>query len=110
MGRALRHILFVVCLLSVSVIAASASRAAALQQRTYAYGSHARQALDAYWSAPAQGAQPGIVIVHGGYWNAGRKSDWKATAQWYAGQGFAVFAVDHRYNTDAAWPAPRDDV
>ncbi|HEY7482929.1 MAG TPA: alpha/beta hydrolase fold domain-containing protein, partial [Streptosporangiaceae bacterium] len=72
---------------------------------------HVRQALDAYWNDPADGtAQPGIVIVHGSYWNSGDKGDWKATAEWYAGQGFAVFAVNHRFDAEAFWPRPRDDV
>jgi len=87
------------------------SQAAAVEHtETYRYGSHARQALDAYWNTPKEGIQPGIVIVHGGYWNSGRRTDWKSTAEWYAQRGFAVFAVDHRYNTDAPWPAPRDDL
>ncbi|MGH3390267.1 MAG: alpha/beta hydrolase, partial [Actinomadura sp.] len=59
---------------------------------------------------PESGTQPGIVIVHGGYWNSGSKADWKATAEWYATQGFAVFSVDHRFGTEAPWPGPRDDV
>jgi acetyl esterase/lipase len=86
------------------------SQATVAHTATYGYGSHARQALDAYWNDPESGTQPGIVIVHGGNWNSGSKADWKLTAEWYAGQGFAVFAVDHRFGTEAAWPGPRDDV
>ncbi|MBO2450236.1 alpha/beta hydrolase [Actinomadura barringtoniae] len=95
--------------LSVVIPSAGAHAAAALHARTYAYGKRARQSLDAYWNTSARGTQPGLVLLHGGLWNGGSKKDWKSTAQWYAKQGFAVFAVDHRFNTDAAWPAPRDD-
>jgi acetyl esterase/lipase len=86
------------------------SRATVAHETTYTYGSHARQALDAYWNDPDKGTQPGIVIVHGGNWDSGSKGDWKSTAEWYADQGFAVFAVDHRFGTEAPWPGPRDDV
>ncbi|WP_194293449.1 alpha/beta hydrolase [Actinomadura macrotermitis] len=86
------------------------SHAAVGHTKSYAYGSHKRQALDAYWNDPKPGSsQPGIVILHGGYWQTGKKIDWKANAEWFAGQGFAVFSVDYRFNTDAPWPAPRDD-
>jgi acetyl esterase/lipase len=86
------------------------SRATVAHAVTYKYGGHARQALNAYWNDPEAGTQPGIVIVHGGNWNSGSKADWKSTAEWYAGKGFAVFSVDHRFGTEAAWPGPRDDV
>lgn len=112
MRKLLRPAVLVTGLLGASALVPLAiSQAAAVENtRTYRYGSHARQALDAYWNSPGKGTQPGIVIVHGGFWNAGRRGEWKSTAEWYAQRGFAVFTVDHRYNTDATWPAPRDDL
>jgi acetyl esterase/lipase len=107
----LRPFILLAGLVSLFVVAPELSQAAVAHEQTFAYGSQVRQALDAYWNDPGGGArQPGIVIVHGAYWNAGDKSEWKATAEWYAGQGFAVFAVNHRFNAEAFWPGPRDDV
>ncbi|KAB2340014.1 alpha/beta hydrolase [Actinomadura rudentiformis] len=100
-----------VALVGASVVVPMAlSEAAVKHSATYAYGSHVRQKLDAYWNDPKPGTtQPGLIIIHGGYWNSGARGDWKSAAQWYANRGFAVFSIDHRFNTDAAWPAQRDD-
>jgi acetyl esterase/lipase len=106
-----RPLFLVAGLVALFVVAPETSRAAVAHEQTFSYGSHVRQAMDAYWNDPAGGAtQPGIVIVHGSYWNAGDKADWKATAEWYAGHGFAVFAINHRFDAEAFWPGPRDDV
>jgi acetyl esterase/lipase len=105
-----RPAVLAVGLIAVVALLQGLSRATVAHEASFKYGSHARQALDAYWNDPESGTQPGIVIVHGGYWNSGSKADWKATAEWYATQGFAVFSVDHRFGTEAAWPGPRDDV
>jgi acetyl esterase/lipase len=109
--RGVRGLVLTVGLVALFAVAPESSHATVAHEGTYAYGTHVRQALDAYWNDPADGvAQPGIVIVHGGYWNSGDKADWKGTAEWYAGQGFAVFAINHRYDAEAFWPRPRDDV
>ncbi|HEY7489016.1 MAG TPA: hypothetical protein VH912_31545, partial [Streptosporangiaceae bacterium] len=82
----LRALALVAGLMAVFIAAPGTSHATVQHEQTFAYGSHVRQALDAYWNDPADGtAQPGIVIVHGSYWNSGDKGDWKATAEWYAG-------------------------
>ncbi|HEX6471051.1 MAG TPA: alpha/beta hydrolase fold domain-containing protein [Streptosporangiaceae bacterium] len=109
--RGVRGLVLTVALVVLFAVAPETSHATVAHEQTYAYGSHVRQALDAYWNDPADGAaQPGIVIVHGGYWNSGDKAEWKGTAEWYAGQGFAVFSINYRYDAEAFWPGPRDDV
>lgn len=110
MRKLFRPAVLAVGLISVFALLQGLSQATVAHVTSLKYGSHARQALDAYWNDPESGTQPGIVIVHGGYWNSGSKADWKATAEWYATQGFAVFSVDHRFGTEAPWPGPRDDV
>ncbi|KAB2339090.1 alpha/beta hydrolase family protein [Actinomadura rudentiformis] len=76
------------------------SEAAVKHVATYSYGKHTRQKVDAYWNNPKAGTtQPGLVIIHGGAWNGGKRTDWTTTAQWYASRGFAVFAIDHRYDS-----------
>src|SRR3954462_15493202 len=83
-NRGLRALVLIAGLVALCLVAPETSHATVGHEGTYAYGSHVRQALDAYWNDPADGvAQPGIVIVHGGYWNSGDKADWKGTAEWY---------------------------
>lgn len=86
----------------------SGSHAATRHEATYAYGTHTRQGIDAYWYDAAT-PRPALLILHGGYFNSGGKADWASTARYFADQGFAVFSADYRYNTDVAWPGPRDD-
>ncbi len=86
----------------------SGSHAATRHEATYAYGSQTRQGIDAYWY-DADTPQPALLILHGGYFDSGGKTDWASTARYFADQGFAVFSADYRWGTDAAWPAPRDD-
>ncbi|MFE7760075.1 alpha/beta hydrolase [Streptomyces sp. NPDC057438] len=86
------------------------STAADRNEATYSYGSHTRQTLDAYWNAAGEehnGTQPGIVILHGGYWH--EDTGWATWSRTFADAGYAVFTVDYRLNHDAAWPAQRTD-
>src|SRR6266545_6188250 len=70
--RGLQALITAAGLLVLFVVAPEASHATVAHEQTFAYGSQVRQALDAYWNDPSDGAaQPGIVIVHGGYWNSG---------------------------------------
>ena len=38
----------------------------------------------------------GVVVVHGGSWNGGRRSDFLEWNQWLAANGFTVFDIDYR--------------
>ncbi|RFU87931.1 alpha/beta hydrolase [Streptomyces triticagri] len=71
--------------------------------RSYSYGAHARQSVTVYGDEG-----PALVILHGGYW--ARDTDWSGWARWFAEQGLRVYDVDYRLNSDARWPAQRDDV
>ncbi|HSX99864.1 MAG TPA: alpha/beta hydrolase [Streptomyces sp.] len=101
------------CAAAVAALLISDTRDSAAADRneaTYSYGSHTRQTLDAYWSAAGEernGTQPGIVILHGGYWH--EDTGWATWSRTFADAGYAVFAVDHRLNHDAPWPAQRTD-
>ncbi|MBD9701787.1 alpha/beta hydrolase [Streptomyces sp. ID01-12c] len=86
------------------------SAAAGRDESSHAYGPHPRQTLDAYWNAAGEEGgrkQPGLVILHGGH----RYEDtgWATWSRTFADAGYAVFAVDHRLNFDAPWPAQRTD-
>ncbi|WP_328593983.1 alpha/beta hydrolase [Actinomadura macrotermitis] len=85
--------------------------------RTYAYGKNTRQRLDVYWRQAAKGKsktakakpRPAVLVLHGGYWLEGDKSDWRYFARRLTGQGFTVIAADYRLATAARWPAQRND-
>ncbi|MGH3387609.1 MAG: alpha/beta hydrolase [Actinomadura sp.] len=80
-----------------------------LRTATYSYGASGDQRLDAYWRAPEAGTQPGILLLHGGYWFEGDKASWRAIARRLADRGYAVFAADYRLSEAAPWPAQRTD-
>lgn len=99
----------VICVAAISSLLALGiqhSAAAERNESTYSYGSHARQKIDAYWNA-SDSSQPGVVIMHGGYWYA--DSGWATWSRTFADKGYAVFSVDYRLNFDAPWPAQRSD-
>jgi acetyl esterase/lipase len=92
---------------------------------TYAYRPNVRQRLDAYWrpaqdkrarertttaaARQTQKPRPGVLMLHGGYWLQGDKSDWKYLARRLTSEGYAVFAANYRLAQTVAWPAQRDD-
>lgn len=81
--------------------------------RTVRYGSHERQVMDVYAPAGAVGKsgqkRGTVVLVHGGAWVKGDKSDWSAQARQLTGRGYVVASINYRYAQQAAWPAPRTD-
>lgn len=91
--------------------AAQRLHAPRLHQGTFAYGRDAAQRFDAYWpdAASPGGRQPGILLLHGGYWSGGDKASWRGTARRLAARGYAVFSANYRLSTHASWPAQRDD-
>ena len=78
---------------------------------TFAVVDGNRLELDVY--APPIGVQPngaGVIVVHGGSWNAGRRSDFPVWNQWLAAQGFTVFDVDYRLAPQPNWQTATADV
>ncbi|QYX77977.1 alpha/beta hydrolase [Streptomyces akebiae] len=103
----------ILCVATVAALLVHDTRDSAAADRnesSHAYGSHPRQTLDAYWNAAGEergGKQPGLVILHGGHWY--EDTGWATWSRTFADAGYAVFAVDHRLNFDAPWPAQRTD-
>lgn len=77
-----------------------------LHQESFSYGRYQQEQLDAYWHM-SHVRQPGVLLIHGGYWVAGDKSGWAGEAQRLADRGYAVFAANYRLATQAPWPAQR---
>ena len=58
---------------------------------------------------PTQSA-PAIIVVHGGSWNAGNKSDFAHWDRWLSQQGFTVFDIQYRLAPQPNWREATGDV
>jgi acetyl esterase/lipase len=54
--------------------------------------------------------RPAVVVVHGGSWSAGERSDYPMWNEWLARQGYAVFDIDYRLAPQPNWQAATADV
>lgn len=60
-------------------------------------------------NAPAAGA-PCIVVVHGGGWDSGERTQLPEWNHRWAARGYAVADLEYRLAPRHRWPAPREDV
>lgn len=59
--------------------------------------------------ARAAEQRPAIVVVHGGGWRSGTRSQFARWNDWLAGQGYVVFDIDYRLAPPSRWQdAPAD--
>jgi len=65
--------------------------------------------IDVYQPESA-GPHPIVVQIYGGAWRNGAPGDFAKFAQWLAGGGYTVFAIDYRHSPQWHWPAHLDDV
>jgi len=65
--------------------------------------------LDVYRPAAA-GRFPVLVQIYGGAWQRGAPSNNAEFAEYFAAQGYTVFAIDYRHAPQFRFPAQRDDV
>lgn len=111
MRRALMLTLVMLVCVVLPVNAPAHATVAAPQKKTFAYGKAAKQKFDVYWTkTTSKKPRPAIVLVHGGYWWGGDRSQVSAWARDLAKRGYVTFAVSYRLSTQDVWPAQRDDV
>ena len=82
--------------------------------RTTSYGPHAMHLADVYEleapiGQPAKKHRPAALMIHGGGWSAGTRTDFADLARWIARQGFVAVSVDYRLVPAARWPAQAED-
>lgn len=65
--------------------------------------------LDAYFDK-SKSQNPGIVIIHGGGWKSGNKSQMETFAQEMASKGYSCFTIEYRLSPVAKYPAAIFDV
>lgn len=77
---------------------------------TYADAGNRPLKIDAFLPKAKTGKFPAILIVHGGGWRSGDRSQHIPLAQQLAERGFACFTVEYRLSTEAFYPAAVHDV
>jgi acetyl esterase/lipase len=80
--------------------------------RTMAYTADAtgERLVDLYLPVDSSAAAPLLVLVHGGSWRAGDRTELPALARYFAARGIAVAVPDYRLAPAHRFPAARDDV
>jgi acetyl esterase/lipase len=66
--------------------------------------------LDLYRRANASEPQPLVIMIHGGSWNGGSKTQLPAINRHVAAKGYAVASINYRHAPKWRFPAPVDDV
>lgn len=87
---------------------------ASLRTEIFAWPAGQELKVDCYSPAYAKDARekprPCLVVIHGGGWDGGDRTqlaEWNAR---FVAQGWAVAAVSYRLAPQSIWPAQRDDV
>ena len=75
-----------------------------------AYGPLDAETLDLCLPSGASGAQPGVILIHGGGWVNGDKEDFAEQCNYLASLGFVAAAVNYRLAPTFIWPAQLVDV
>lgn len=65
--------------------------------------------LDVYYKKGKK-IQPAVVLIHGGGWKSGNKSQMRIFAQEIATKGYSCFAIEYRLSPEAQYPAAIFDV
>ena len=61
-------------------------------------------------SAARSGSRPAVIMVHGGFFQFGRRSDRPRWDAWLAEQGYVVFDIDYRLAPPPRWKDAPGDV
>lgn len=95
----------------LTVLAACGRAEDVAPRKTVIVGAH-RLKVDIY--EPVGGrrfARPAVLMVHGGGWGAGDRSELATLAHTVAQQGVVALSMDYRLTSQGAhWPAPAEDV
>jgi len=68
------------------------------------------EALPSRPEPQAPGLRPAVVVVHGGSWSSGGRSDFPQWNAWLTQHGYVVFDVDYRLAPQPNWQTATGDV
>lgn len=75
------------------------------------YQPHPSTRREAGADAPSRPLSPAVVVIHGGSWSGGVKSDFETYDRWLAAGGRVVFDVEYRLaNSEQRFPAQLADI
>lgn len=81
------------------------------EPETMDYNELGSQKLSLDFYAAREGkTSPCVVMIHGGGWDDGTRSEFKEFNHFLVEQGISVAAIDYRLAPKSPWPAQRDDV
>jgi acetyl esterase/lipase len=80
------------------------------EPRVFAHAGTADALTLDFYRADGNTRAPCVMVVHGGGWDSGDRTQLAALNSHLARRGFAVAAVSYRLAPAAVWPAQRDDV
>lgn len=93
---------------------ADAAPAARVTTEVFAQGGERELRLDFYQSSSAkdtfQRPRPCVIVIHGGGWDGGERTELPAWNSHLVVRGYAVAAISYRLAPRFPWPAQRDDV
>lgn len=75
----------------------------------YGRNGNNRLMLDLYSPADGDEPRPAIVLIHGGAWMGGSKSDYRCYGVAFAEMGFVVASIDYRLLPSSRYPAQVED-
>jgi acetyl esterase/lipase len=90
---------------AVSALVGRSAEPVAIETREFAPG----LLLDYYRPAKAAGPVPCVMVVHGGGWDSGDRTQLASFNHWIASLGYAVAATSYRLAPQHTWPSPRED-
>ncbi|MBL8795904.1 MAG: alpha/beta hydrolase [Planctomycetia bacterium] len=65
--------------------------------------------LDLFAPKDGAGPHPALVLIHGGGWQSGNKTELRPLAQQLAARGFVCICIEHRLSGEAKFPAAIQD-
>lgn len=115
MDKSIRLLVTAVVLLSCSILYTSVAESASetdgiIAERNIPYveNGHPNQVLDLYLPDPPSGTPlPLMIWIHGGAWFAGSQAN--PPVLYLVNEGFAVASIQHRFSSQAIWPAQAHD-
>lgn len=84
--------------------------AATMTTEVYSHAGGESLRLDFYRPASGGPTAPCVVVVHGGGWDAGDRTQLPELNHRLASLGYAVASIDYRLMPTWRWPAPREDL
>lgn len=77
--------------------------------RDVSYGDSAADTLDVYRPDDGATGRPAVMIIHGGAWQIGDKTNHADHAERLAEAGYVAISIDYPLLPDAAYPQPMQD-